>query len=241
MNKIEVAEKIELFDHFVFLKKEKTLIMSDLHIGLEEVMHKEGFLIPKINFSELNKRVETALKKLKPKKIILNGDIKHEFGSINREEWKNISNFLDVIKKYANVIIIEGNHDKIFRPIALKKGIETCTYYLSEDKKIFVCHGDNIIKNNDFEKSKFIVIGHVHPAITLRDGFRNEKFKCFLYGTWNDKKIIFMPSLNFVNEGSDISRDKLIGPFIKKINIKKCELIVIADRLYSFGLVGKLK
>ncbi|MEM4260838.1 MAG: metallophosphoesterase [Candidatus Woesearchaeota archaeon] len=239
MKNIEITENIILFDHFIFIKKEKTLILSDLHIGLEEVMHKEGFMIPKINFLEQKKRVALASKRFKPKKIILNGDIKHEFGNINREEWKNIINFLEILKKKSEIIIIEGNHDKIIRPIAIKKRIKTSKYYISQDKKIFVCHGDIILKNDDLKKSKYVIIGHVHPAITLYSGFRNEKFKCFLVGNWKTKKIIVMPSLNFLNEGCNILREKQTSPFLKNIKNENFEVYIVADKIYGFGKLSK--
>jgi len=64
---------------------DKTLIISDIHIGYEEELNKKGILIPRLSFIEIGKRLEKIMKEVKGKidTIIINGDIKHEFGTIS--------------------------------------------------------------------------------------------------------------------------------------------------------------
>ena len=63
-NKIQINENIELFDLFIYLKKQKTLILADVHLGYEEMLNKQGILIPRHQFSETIKHLEEVLIRL---------------------------------------------------------------------------------------------------------------------------------------------------------------------------------
>jgi metallophosphoesterase superfamily enzyme len=48
-----------------------------------------------------------------------------------------------------------------------------------------------------------VVMGHLHPSITLRDEMKikNEKYKCFLVGRYNKKDFVIVPSFLNLTEG----------------------------------------
>jgi hypothetical protein len=221
---MEIIKGIEIVDLALFLKKDKILILGDLHIGQEEAMNKEGMLIPRFQHKDLIAKTKKILSSTKPDLIILNGDIKHEFSGISRDEWKKVQEYLDLISKNSKVIIIKGNHDNILEPIATKKGLIVQDYYLHD--KIMICHGDKILNNEDLKKSKIIIIGHEHPSIGLQERNRVEKYKCFLKGKYKDEKskinsektLIVMPSMNQLTEGTDVLTERLLSPYLKEKN-----------------------
>ena len=234
---MEILENIEIIDLTLFFKKEKILVFTDTHLGYEEALNKKGVLIPKFHFKDLMKKLEKILKKTNPKKIILLGDMKHEFGKISDDEWRDAKKLIDFLKKNSDeLILIKGNHDKIIEPIAKKFGLEVKTKYLS--KNSFFCHGDFIpeeLKSKDYLKDiENIFIGHEHPAITLNDGVRTEKFKCFLKGTWENKNLIVLPSFNLLTTGTDVLTGKLLSPFLKQ-DLKPFEAYVVSEKIYNFG------
>ena len=106
------------------------------------------------------------------------------------------------------MIIIKGNHDPIIAPIAKKRGIKVVTEYMTRDT--IILHGDQIVET----KAKRVIIGHEHPAITIRDGSKWEKYKCFLKGKWKNKELIAVPSFNPLLEGIDVLKEKLLSPFL---------------------------
>jgi len=59
------------------------LIISDIHIGYEEALNKRGMMVPRFQFKILRERIIKILKKYKPSLVIVNGDLKHEFGKIS--------------------------------------------------------------------------------------------------------------------------------------------------------------
>ncbi|MBN2052058.1 metallophosphoesterase [Candidatus Woesearchaeota archaeon] len=236
---MNILPNIKIIGLTLFLEKQKILVIADSHIGFEESLNKQGVLIPRLQFSEITKHLDTVFKDIKPELVVMLGDIKHEFGIISRQEWRDTLSLLDyLMEKAGKVILIKGNHDTILGPLAEKKNLAIREYFLV-DNYLF-CHGHKLFdeKSADWKKSKTIIIGHEHPAISLRDGPRVEKYKCFLLGKFKNKKLIVMPSFNFVTEGTDILQEKLLSPFIR--NISAFEAFIVGDKTYKFGKVGKL-
>jgi len=238
---MKLLKNLEIIRNALHITNTNTLIISDLHIGQDESMNKNGFLIPRFQYQDLLKETQLLIKKTNPKTIIINGDIKHEFKDISQEEWKKVREYLNHLKRKSNIKIIKGNHDSIIEHITKNLNIETSTYELIND--FFICHGDKIIENNDFKKSKTIIIGHEHPAITLTEGVRSEKYKCFIVGTYKKKTLIVMPAMNPSSEGSDILKEKPLSPFLKKNkNLKNFETYITEEnKTYHFGKIKNLK
>jgi putative SbcD/Mre11-related phosphoesterase len=240
MNTVHILPNIRITGLTLYLEKQKILVIADSHIGYEEALNKEGVLIPRLQFKEIIRNLESVFKEVKPELIIMLGDIKHEFGTISRQEWRDTLNLLDyLMSKAGKVVLIKGNHDTILGPLADKKDLAVRESFFIGN--ILFCHGHKLIdeKSEGFVKAKTIAIGHEHPAIGLRDGPRVEKYKCFLLGKYKNKKLIVMPSFNFVTEGTDVLQEKLLSPYIT--DIYNFEAFVVGDRTYKFGKISKLQ
>ena len=234
---MKILNGIEIIDLALYLKKHKTLIIADIHIGYEEALNKQGLLVPRFQLKQVIKRLEKILSKAKPETIIINGDVKHEFGKISDQEWRDTLKVLDFLSKHCKKIILtKGNHDTILGPIAKKRNIEIVNSCKIDD--LYVIHGHKIPTNIDFTKSKTIIIGHEHPAAGLRKGQRIELFKCFLLGKWKRKNLIVQPSFNLIVEGTDILKEKLLSPFLTKID--NYNVYIVADKIYKFKKVKDL-
>jgi len=229
---------IKINDLSLYLKKEKILVISDIHLGFEQALSVQGVLVPKFQLKETINKLKKILKNLEVKEIIITGDLKHEFGKILQSEWKDILEFLDFLLKKYKVVVIKGNHDPVLKFITEKRNLKIVDYIKVND--FFICHGDKIINNLDFHNSKTIIIGHEHPAISIKNNNRIEKFKCFLFGKFKDKNLIVLPSFNVLIEGSDILKEQVLSPFLKQ-NLDDFEVYVIADKSYNFGKLINLK
>ena len=240
---MEILKGIEIKGKALWIKKEKILIFGDFHLGYEDALIDAGTLIPKNMFSEIKKEVLDLLK-LKPEIIVINGDLKHEFSRISGQEWKDSLELIDLIKekirKEGKLIIIKGNHDKILDKIAEKRNLKTVNYFILG--KIAILHGDEIILDVLDKKIKTIIIGHDHPALSLSDSVKQEKYKCFLLGKYKDKKLIVMPSFFNLVEGSNVKRGKLLSPYLDERTIGKFEVYIIGDKqVYKFGKLKGIK
>lgn len=238
---MNILPNIKIIGLTLYLEKQSILVMADTHIGYEEALNKQGVLIPRLQFKEIMKNLEEVFSKAKPELIVMLGDIKHEFGTISRQEWRDTLNLLDFILEKARVVLIKGNHDTILGPLANKKNLKVKDYFIADG--VLFCHGHKIldkeIKEKEWKKLKTIIIGHEHPAISIRDDVRIEKYKCFLLGKYKRKNLVVMPSFNFVTEGTDVLQEKLLSPFLK--NISDFKAFVVGDKVYDFGLISKLR
>jgi len=228
---MEILKDIEIVDLALLINK-KILIISDLHLGYEEYLRKKGVLIPRFQFKDTKNRLELILKKTKPEIIIITGDLKHEFGTISDQEWKDILKLIDILNEYTKkIILLKGNHDPILKVIAKKRNLKVKQSYKLKD--ILIIHGDHLV---DLNKIKTIIIGHEHPAVMLKRGVRSELYKCFLKGKFKGKNLIVIPSFNSLSIGSDVNKGGL-GPFIKNKNF---EVFVVEDKVYYFGKLKEL-
>lgn len=194
---------------------DRTLIISDLHIGYEQALNREGIMVPRFQYKKILKRLEEIIRSFDIGRIVVNGDIKHEFGRITRQEWDETLNFIIFLKNnFVEVVLLKGNHDNFTKFIADKIDLEVYETYSLED--FIIMHGDKIPDDLMIKDESTIIIGHEHPCIGIRNGERFEKIKCYLKGNYKEKNLIVMPSFNFVTEGSDILHEKSLSPFLKK-------------------------
>jgi len=240
-NTAEIAKGINIIDLALYLPEEKILILADMHIGIEESLVRQGTLIPKFHFKDLADRVQRIFsildsEKKKVKLVVINGDLKHEFGRISYEEWRNTLKMLDyLLRKAGKVVLVRGNHDNILGPIAEKRKVMLVDEFIVGD--ILICHGDKIPEIPTSIKT--IIIGHDHPAVSIYDNLRKETFKAFIVGKHGRKTLIVQPSMNPMTEGTDVKKERLLSPFLQK-DLGNFDVYVVADEVYHFGKLKKI-
>ncbi len=214
-----------------------TLIIGDLQLGFEEALERRGVLLPRFQLKDIIERLDKILSGVKVKRLVVNGDIKHEFGTITDQEWRDALKFFDyVFEKLGEggeLVLVKGNHDMVLDPIAKKRNIKVVEAYQCDD--ITIVHGHKIT----LIPGKVVVIGHEHPAVSFSER-REEKFRCFLKGQWKDKVLIVQPSFNMLTAGSDILRENHLSPFLKD-DIENFEVFVVEDKVRFFGRIKDIR
>ncbi|MDD5178159.1 MAG: metallophosphoesterase [Candidatus Nanoarchaeia archaeon] len=229
---MKIEKGIKIVDLSLYIEEQKTLVICDLHLGYEELLKKQGYLIPFNQYEDIVSRLKKILDKVEVKRIIINGDLKHEFGEISNSEWKQVMDLLELIGD-KEVILVRGNHDNILGPIAGKKNIKIVDKYDIND--ITITHGHIIpgILN------RVLVIGHEHPCVSFPER-PDEKYKAFLKGKFEGSTLIVMPSFNFIFPGTDVTREKSLSPFLRK-NVSDFEVFVVENKIYRFKNLDSLK
>ncbi len=251
---MQILPDIEIVGLGLYFKKHDLLALGDVHIGYEEALSKQGVLVPRFAFKEMMEKLEQMIfqclsfsQKQKISTILVNGDLKHEFGRISETEWRHTVRFLKLLKQYSDhIVLVKGNHDTILEPIAKTKGLDLVSSYQIAD--VLFLHGD-IILDVAYDKSvKTIIIGHEHPAVSVSQWPRTEKYKAFLLGKWKKnrmtlraKKIIVMPSFSLVTEGTDVLKESLLSPFLRGQNLASFDCFIVGDQPYHFGKLENLK
>lgn len=248
------------FLHDCLLIENEILVIGDMHIGYEEHVIQKG-IFPRVQFKEIIRKLDEIFKllddeKIRLKKIVLLGDLKHEFGGISNTEWSDALKLIDYLEnklsrknRKGGLILIKGNHDNIIGPIARKRDFELKEYYKIKKKGKSICflHGHKFNKKC-LDGSDILIMGHLHPAITLSDKYKKEKYKCFLVGKWKRKKAYVLPSFSGINFGYDVSllrsEDEKDGFLIvDDKSLRKFEVIIYNSKErkeYNFGKLSKL-
>ncbi len=232
---MKITEELDMVDLCLYHKKKKMLIVGDIHLGYEEELRKKGVFVPLFQFQRTYNRLKRVLDSVEVKKIILLGDLKHEFGTISESEWRHCLKIIDLFLEKGKLILVRGNHDTILDPIAKKRGLTTRKNY--SEGEMFFTHGDVI---PEIPKGiKTIIIGNEHPAVSIRKGSRAETYKCFLKGKYKKKILIVLPSFNQVTIGSDVLKEEMLSPFLKQ-DLSGFEVFIVSKGIFRFGIVKDL-
>jgi uncharacterized protein len=220
------------------LKIRKTLVIADLHLGFEESLNKSGVMIPRFQMKDIIGRLEPMIQAAQPETIVINGDFKHEFGKISETEWRDSFKLIDFLKKHGNLIFIRGNHDRNLPIVLKKRNIKVMEDHIVDG--FFITHGD-IIKEIP-KDCHTIVIGHEHPAVSIREGNRIERFKCFIETRYDNKKLIVLPSIKPSVQGHDLIIDNPISPYLTD-TIQDAQVFVVAEqgKILHFGTIDIIK
>ena len=243
---MEIHENIEIVDLGLYLSKSETLVIADLQLGYEAALVSAGYFVPKFNFEQIMEKLKSIFLNLKMSgknvsTVVINGDLKQEFGKISKQEWQEVLDIFRFLKKSVkNIVVIRGNHDVFLGPIAKTENVEILKEgYFIEGEKVYITHGHKIFESSEFEKAEIVIVGHDHPSVTLVEGVKSEKYKCFLKGKYEDKVLIVLPSFNFVSTGTNIANNDFLSPFLQQ-DILGFEVWVLEDKPYYFGKVKNL-
>ena len=228
----KIAKNLEICDLALLI--EDTIIIADLHLGYEQYLNREGFMLPSFQFKKIIDRIDKIRESSGAENIIINGDLKHEFGKVSYQEHRELKKLLDYLEgNFKKIILIKGNHDPIIPYLSHLKNFKIVDSL--EFQGHLITHGHHIPEKI---KTQTIIIGHEHPCIGLRSGERIEKIKCYIKGPFQGKKLVVMPSFNFVTEGSDILHEAVISPFLKESKLSKFRVYAVEDfKVFDFGTV----
>jgi putative SbcD/Mre11-related phosphoesterase len=209
-------------------KKQRTLIIADLHLGWEVALIEKGIHVPS-QMPKLLQKLTMIIKQTKPQTLLLLGDIKHTITKTATEEWRDIPEFFETLtKKVTSIKIIQGNHDGNLEPL-LPETTEILPTTGTAIGNVGFFHG-HTWPALELLKCQTLVMGHMHPVVVFEDplGYRitrqvwvkanidGTQLKKALIRHYNTKQIIketpkineciIMPSFNDFLGGRPINR-----------------------------------
>ncbi len=112
---------------------------------------------------------EKLIKDTNPEQLFIIGDVKHSIQKVELAEWQEIPLFFEAALRLVNRIsIILGNHDGNMEALVPKEVEILPTSGLKINNEIGMIHGHAWPKP-DILSCKTIVMGHLHPIITIKD------------------------------------------------------------------------
>lgn len=204
----------------------KTAIIADLHLGIENAMQKVGMAIPRMQIMDIISRTREIVDRYNIERLIIAGDLKHDFGENLPYEWDDVRSFLNSLD--VEVSVVRGNHDNFLSAILSDYSIE-----LKEREKVddyIVVHG-----HVDCDEEK-IILAHEHPAVKIRVRGAKYSFPCFLV---LDKSKIVLPAFSKIVSGSDILQGDFLSPIVRKA--KKIEVYAVEEEVFYLGELDVLR
>ncbi len=222
MEQLEVRPNVVIDrDHALYLKKSRTVVIADLHLGYEGALHEEGISIPRFQKGIMMDRIERIVGKYNPKKLIINGDFKHEFSRNLSQEWDDVNDVLNMLVDKVNIELIRGNHDNYLLTILAKKDLGMVEK--TESQGMTITHG-----HKDIIWEGTLIIGHEHPSLLLRDEIgASIKRPCFLVSG----RTIVLPAFSPLATGTNVTSMKFISPPLACLDAHKTRVVAIDEKL----------
>ena len=118
MDRLEVGKGVEVTRDFaLFLRDERALVISDLHLGFEGALAEQGVSIPRFQRRVILERLGKMLDRVKAEKVIVAGDFKHEFSRNLTDEWIEVKQVLRFLRERVTPVLVRGNHDNYLATI----------------------------------------------------------------------------------------------------------------------------
>ena len=195
----------------LFIRKERQLAVSDLHIGLETRLSESGIHLSNA-VDLLADDLLNAYRKSGAKGIIFVGDFKERIMYMTKTERDSMLRFFAKLSG-IECRFIRGNHDahleEILRNVGIRKALENEILL----EKVALMHGNTMPSKESMEKN-YIAVGHGHFAANINGVERKVWFIAKpgphakdAYPGYNKRiKLVILPAFNRAITGTDISR-----------------------------------
>ncbi|OFV68753.1 MAG: phosphoesterase, ICC [Candidatus Syntrophoarchaeum caldarius] len=238
--------------------RERTLVIADIHLGIEVELSGFGLHIPNQTEKLLNRILKYILDS-KPDRMVILGDLKHNIPLASRIEEYGLPELLNGILKHTMIDIIPGNHDgKIGDLLPAHKNITLHGVEGAVIDGVGYFHG-HAWPSEEVLGAEHLMMGHNHPVIQFADKFGYTlhrrvwiRAKCNFdllkahYPTlkdWHDPYCTIMPAFNELCGGITFNTkqgEDLLGPMSSHILLIDEAEVYLLDGT-SIGKIGDIK
>ncbi|MEE9151297.1 MAG: metallophosphoesterase [Thermoplasmata archaeon] len=229
--------------------KKRTMIVADLHIGIEAELKEAG-----INIPSQTKKISSHLIELctqnEVDKVIIIGDVKHNVPLTSRQEHYEIPSIFERLKEnVSEVHVTPGNHDGNLKNLLPK-------WVNMRDAKGFVSEGIGFFHGHtwpskDVMRCSQVIIAHEHPTIQFIEtlGERDSR-QCWVRSNFiseitqkqypdSKPELIILPAFNELCGGTalNVSNNKFLSPILTN---KLVDMDNAAIYLLDGTFLGKL-
>lgn len=225
----------------LYVRKYRALIIADVHIGYEDELASRGVFIPRFQLKRVIELLERLFSSFSVSKLVIAGDLKHSFSRLGVAERKELKTFFNyVTPRVEEVVVVRGNHDNYLSLLKKEFDFKFEEYVVLGE--YLVVHGHKPIPEEAGSSWEYLVLGHEHPSITLRDSMgRLGKFSCFLVGEISSlsKVFITLPAAGAYQTGSRITLDRgtYISPILREnASIPTIRPVIVDEEVGIFEL-----
>lgn len=209
-----------------------TAVLGDLHLGYEKAMEEEGMYLPRMNTESIRMGLNKILSKYEPKRVVLLGDIKHDFRRSKYEARQEVITVLELLSEASETVVVKGNHDNFIQNTLSSIGMLAVDYVDMAGFRLEHGHVDS--------GKRPVIIGHEHPSVRIPGIMTGGvKMQCFVHA--RKEGVIVLPPFSPFSSGNDLSLEPecIMADALKKCDLASAEIYGVSD----VGLIpmGKLR
>ena len=148
-----------------------TLLISDLHLGLEKELARKGFSVPSYTVKMVD-RVRNLAESHSASRIVILGDVKHSVGKVEDIDWGVVPWFFDtMLDLFESVEVVPGNHDGNLRTVLPPRVTLHSSHGAVVGRgrgRVGMAHG-HAWPSEEAIASRNLVIGHSHFTYEMKD------------------------------------------------------------------------
>ena len=210
-------------DQCLYLHDRGELALADLHVGYESALESNGIHIPRIQTKTIIESLNIMLDRYEPSKVIIVGDLKHEFSRNLGQEFNDVRKVLELLIDRTEVVLVKGNHDNYLESIASRLDIPVFDSYVSSG--LTFAHGHHQCMDRP------LVIGHEHPSIKISDTVGAFlKLPCFVH--LKEEKVLVLPAFSPLANGTDITdipASDYLSPVLHGLDISDADIYACSE------------
>ncbi len=231
--------------------RERVLVAADLHLGLEHELWLGGVSIPSQTGKTLN-RLLGFLQEIKPDRLLILGDVKHNVPKTSWQERREIPDFLGRISAEVKVDLVPGNHDSNIADLAPPGvRIRSSSGYVLDRVGYF--HG-HTWPDEKVMHAESLVAAHLHPAVRLFDKLGRSPTRAVWvrahlspeaaqehYGFACQQQIIIIPAFNSLCGGLPLNEpvEEMRGPLLVMAGFEQARIYLLDGT--DLGLLSEIK
>ena len=229
--------KFDGYHRTAYIEEADALAVADVHIGMEASAWSGGHSPRLGEYEHLAGDLEEAIGRFSPSRLVLCGDVLHEFGGTTRATREDLEGIITTADG-MEITVVEGSHDRQLRHL-LPESIEPPTQYAEINGVVFA-HGDSTVPGKVVKRAASMVVGHVHPVLEIQ----GKRHPCYLYGrrAFHGTNLLVLPAFNHLCSGVAVNRiDDLVLPAAPGIRLRHMDVALDGDDgLIRFPGLGKI-
>jgi putative SbcD/Mre11-related phosphoesterase len=237
MDSVEVLPGVWISNGLcVYMKDQGLVAIADLHIGYEAALEEEGVHLPRIQTATMEDALIRIVEKYDPEKVLIVGDLKHEFSRNLGQEWSDVRSVLSLLCERAKVLLVRGNHDNYLKNIASKMDIG-----IVDRRRV---GGITFVHGHSECAARPLVMAHEHPSLRIVDRIGAAiRLPCFIH--FKKEDILVMPAFSPLAVGTDVTRvepSDFLSPILRNCDISDANVYGCSEigllNLGSIPLLG---